>query len=144
MAHRAVAGGASCEGRASRRVTPRNSCYQDAHDRRGTTDWSCFGVSARTRSSHTEDTSSRFKDDSEARGASADPHRRLLRLETNDINAEVARMKTAGVAFIEEPADQGMGFWLATCKNPVGNLVQLNYRAPDAREPLRSMAARTS
>ena len=81
---------------------------------------------------------------SEVRGASPDPHRWLLRLETNDIHADVARLKAAGVAFIEEPADQGMGLWLATCKDPEGNLVQLNYWAPGAKERLRSMSAPAS
>jgi len=71
---------------------------------------------------------------SEVRGRPADPHRWLLRLETDDIHADVSRLKAAGVRFIEEPNEQdGGGFWLATCQDPEGNLVQLNYWEPGAR-----------
>ena len=75
---------------------------------------------------------------SEVRGPNPDPHRWLLRLTSDDIHAEVARLRAAGVPIIEEPNDQGGGFWLATCKDPEGNLVQLTYWEPGARERLRT------
>ncbi len=71
---------------------------------------------------------------SQVRGGSTDPHRWLVRLQTDDIQADVARLKDARVPFVEEPNDQGGGFWLATCKDPEGNLVQLNYWEAGARE----------
>lgn len=66
---------------------------------------------------------------SEVRGRPADPNRCLLRVGSDEIHGDVAQLKTLGVEFIEEPNDQGEGFWLATCKDPEGNLVQLNYWA---------------
>ncbi len=64
---------------------------------------------------------------SEISGHASDRHRWLLRLECDDIHAEVARLKGHGVPIYEEPNHQGGGFWLATCEDPDGNLVQLNY-----------------
>jgi lactoylglutathione lyase len=69
---------------------------------------------------------------SEVSGTARDQYRWLLRLESDDIRADVARLKAAGVPIVEEPNDQGGGFWLATCKDPEGNLVQLNYWEPGA------------
>lgn len=71
---------------------------------------------------------------SEVRGVSADPHRWLVRLQTDDIEADVARLTSAGVPFVEDPHHEGGGLWLATCKDPEGNLVQLNYWEAGARE----------
>ena len=56
----------------------------------------------------------------------------MVGLRTDDIQADTARLQAAGVRFIEEPNDQGEGFWLATFEDPDGNLVQL-YQF--AREP---------
>ena len=69
---------------------------------------------------------------SQVRGASTDPHRWLARFLCDEIVAEVSRLKSHGVEFIEEPNDQGGDFWLATFKDPDGNLVQLNYWGPKA------------
>lgn len=64
---------------------------------------------------------------SEVHGSASDPYRWLVRLESDDIHADIERLRAAGVPIIEEPNDQGEGFWLATCRDPEGNLVQLNY-----------------
>ena len=73
---------------------------------------------------------------SEVSGPSTDPHRWLVRLESDDIHADVARLKGLGVEIVEEPNDQGGGFWLATCQDPEGNLVQLNHWAAGSqRQP---------
>ncbi len=64
---------------------------------------------------------------SEVNGRPSDPHRWLLRVESDDIHADYARLTASGVEFVEEPNDQGEGFWLATCKDPEGNLIQLNH-----------------
>ena len=62
---------------------------------------------------------------SEVRGRTAEPARHMVGLLTDDIHADTARFKAAGVRFIEEPNDQGGGFWLATFEDPDGNLIQL-------------------
>ena len=67
---------------------------------------------------------------SEVHGQSSDPYRWLVRLSSDDIHADVARLKAAGVPIVEDPNDQGGGFWLATCQDPEGNLVQLTYWEP--------------
>jgi predicted enzyme related to lactoylglutathione lyase len=64
---------------------------------------------------------------SEVHGKPVDVHRWLLRLSSDDIHADVRRLKELGVPVVEEPNDQGGGFWLATCKDPEGNLVQLTH-----------------
>ena len=69
---------------------------------------------------------------SEVRGRTAEAHRWLVRFACDEIHAEVTRLKSLGAEFIEEPNDQGGDFWLATCKDPDGNFVQLNYWGPDA------------
>ena len=72
---------------------------------------------------------------SEVSGPATEQYRWLLRLETDDIQAEVARLKAAGVPIVEEPNHQGSGFWLATCKDPEGNLIQLtSWETEDARK----------
>ena len=62
-------------------------------------------------------------------GRASDPHRHLVALRTTDVHADVQRLKSKGVEVIEEPQDQGGGFWIATLKDPEGNLVQL-YQGP--------------
>lgn len=66
---------------------------------------------------------------SEVRGRPQDPNRWLLRIDSDDIHADFAQLKARGAEFIEKPNDQGDGLWLATCKDPEGNLIQLNYWA---------------
>ena len=67
---------------------------------------------------------------SEVRGRPTDPHRWLIRFESTDLRADLDRLRSAGVEVIEEPNDQGGGFWLGTVKDPEGNLVQLTYWEP--------------
>ena len=62
---------------------------------------------------------------SEVRGRTQEPARHMVGLITNDIQGDTARLKASGVRFIEEPNDQGGGFWLATFEDPDGNLIQL-------------------
>ena len=62
---------------------------------------------------------------SEVHGRTVEPARHMVGLVTNDIQADAARLKAGGVRFIEEPNDQGGGFWLATIEDPDGNLIQL-------------------
>ena len=69
---------------------------------------------------------------SEVRGSASDPARHITAFETDDIEAEVARLKGQRVEFIEEPADPGpAGVRVATFKDPEGNLLQLlQFAAP--------------
>ncbi len=61
---------------------------------------------------------------SEVRGRNADPARHMVGLLTDDVSADWKRLKAAGVEFVEDPKDYG-NLWLATLKDPEGNLVQL-------------------
>ncbi len=61
---------------------------------------------------------------SELQGPATDPYRHMVGLTSNDLKADAARLKAAGVEFIEEPNQQD-GLMLATLRDPEGNLVQL-------------------
>ncbi len=61
---------------------------------------------------------------SEVHGRNADPARHMVGLLTDDVTADWQRLKAAGVEFIEDPKDYG-NLWLATLRDPEGNLVQL-------------------
>jgi len=67
---------------------------------------------------------------SEVKGYATDPHRHMFGLSVDDVKAEHGRLKAKGVEFIEEPTDYGGGFWIATLKDPEGNLIQL-FQTPD-------------
>jgi predicted enzyme related to lactoylglutathione lyase len=67
---------------------------------------------------------------SEVKGRASDPYRHMVGLRTTDVHADVARLKGLGVEFIEDPKDYGGGFWIATLKDPEGNVVQL-FQFPD-------------
>jgi predicted enzyme related to lactoylglutathione lyase len=61
---------------------------------------------------------------SEVRGRNADPARHMVGLSASDVTADWKRLKAAGVEFVEDPKDYGL-LWIATLKDPEGNLVQL-------------------
>ena len=62
---------------------------------------------------------------SEVSGASKDPFRFMAHLGVDDIHAEAKRLAEAGVEFIREPEQESWGGWVATFKDPDGNLLQL-------------------
>jgi predicted enzyme related to lactoylglutathione lyase len=63
---------------------------------------------------------------SEVRGGASDPYRIMVGFVSTDIKADAARMTSAGVDFIEQPNLQpGGGLWLATFRDPEGNICQL-------------------
>ena len=65
---------------------------------------------------------------SEVHGRNMDPARHMVGFNSDDLMADWERLKTAGVEFIEEPTAYG-DLWIATLKDPEGNLVQLwQYR----------------
>ena len=61
---------------------------------------------------------------SEVKGKNNDPARHMVGFQTDDIDAEVARLKSKGVQFVDDPEkfDQ---VTVATFKDPEGNYVQL-------------------
>jgi predicted enzyme related to lactoylglutathione lyase len=61
---------------------------------------------------------------SEVKGNASDPYRHMVGLESNDVDADFARLTAAGVEFIEKPTDYG-GLRIATLRDPEGNIVQL-------------------
>ena len=61
---------------------------------------------------------------SEVRGRNADAARHMVGLGTDDIHKDCKRLKEAGVEFVEDPTDYG-NLWLATLKDPEGNMLQL-------------------
>ena len=61
---------------------------------------------------------------SEVHGRAVDPARHIVGFDTDDIQGDCARLKSAGVEFVEEPNKQN-GLWIATFKDPEGNLLQL-------------------
>jgi predicted enzyme related to lactoylglutathione lyase len=61
---------------------------------------------------------------SEVRGRNTDPARHMVGFASDDLTADWQRLKEAGVEFIQDPTDYG-DIWIATLKDPEGNLVQL-------------------
>jgi len=61
---------------------------------------------------------------SEVRGHNADPARHMVGFDSDDLVADWKRLKAAGVEFVDDPtlSDE---LWIATLKDPEGNLVQL-------------------
>ena len=62
---------------------------------------------------------------SEISGGSKDPFRFMPHLGVTDIHAEVKRLSNAGVEFIRQPEQETWGGWVATFKDPDGNILQL-------------------
>lgn len=57
-------------------------------------------------------------------GPSRDPLRVMPHLGVRDIQGEYARLSAAGVEFIREPEREHWGGWVATLKDPDGNVLQ--------------------
>lgn len=61
----------------------------------------------------------------QVRGPARDPLRIMPHLGVSDIHAEYACLAAAGVAFIRAPEREHWGGWVATLKDPDGNVLQL-------------------
>jgi predicted enzyme related to lactoylglutathione lyase len=61
---------------------------------------------------------------SEVKGRNADPARHMVGMLTDDVRDDWARLKAAGVPFVEDPTDYG-NLRIATLQDPEGNLIQL-------------------
>jgi predicted enzyme related to lactoylglutathione lyase len=62
---------------------------------------------------------------SDVRGKAQDPARHMVAFETDDIDAEYARLRSKGVDFIEPPGAAVDGVRVATFEDPDGNYLQL-------------------
>ena len=62
---------------------------------------------------------------SEIYGGSKDPFRFMPHLGVEDIHVETNRLSGFGVEFIRQPDQESWGGWVATFKDPDGNILQL-------------------
>ncbi len=62
---------------------------------------------------------------SEVRGPARDPYRVMVHLGADDIHSEYQRMHAAGVEFVRAPERERWGGWVATFRDPDGNVLQL-------------------
>lgn len=58
-------------------------------------------------------------------GASKDPYRFMPHLGVADIHEAAKRLADAGVEFIRQPEQESWGGWVATFRDPEGNILQL-------------------
>ena len=58
-------------------------------------------------------------------GPASDPFRMMPHLGVDDIHAEHRRIASQGVEFIRPPEREHWGGWVATLKDPDGNILQL-------------------
>ena len=58
-------------------------------------------------------------------GASRDPFRMMPHLGVEDIHGEHQRLTAAGVEFLRPPEQEHWGGWVATFKDPDGNVLQM-------------------
>ena len=61
---------------------------------------------------------------SEVSGPSHDPFRIMAHLGVDDIGEEHRRLTAKGVEFLRPPEQEGWGGWVATLKDPDGNILQ--------------------
>ncbi len=58
-------------------------------------------------------------------GFSRDPYRMMPHLGVEDIHGEHRRLTEAGVEFLRQPEQEHWGGWVATFKDPDGNVLQM-------------------
>ncbi len=58
-------------------------------------------------------------------GVAKDPYRIMPHLEVDDIQGEHQRLTEAGVEFLRPPEQEHWGGWVATFKDPDGNILQM-------------------
>ena len=58
-------------------------------------------------------------------GPSVDPYRVMPHLGVDDIHLECQRLLEEGVEFLRPPEQEHWGGWIATLKDPDGNILQL-------------------
>jgi predicted enzyme related to lactoylglutathione lyase len=62
---------------------------------------------------------------SEVAGESRDPYRVMVNLGVNDIQLVADRLLQEGVEFLRKPERESWGGWVATFRDPDGNVLQL-------------------
>lgn len=67
---------------------------------------------------------------SEVHGLTREPSRIMVNFIVPDIHEAHRSLVTAGVEFIREPSREGWGGWIATFRDPDGNLLQLFQLTP--------------
>jgi predicted enzyme related to lactoylglutathione lyase len=58
-------------------------------------------------------------------GTAQDPYRIMAHLGVEDIQSEFSRLTEEGVEFIRPPEQEHWGGWIATFKDPDGNILQM-------------------
>ena len=61
----------------------------------------------------------------DVQGQSREPYRVMINLGVDDIKDECRRLAAEGVEFIRTPEQESWGGWVATFKDPDGNVLQL-------------------
>ena len=65
-------------------------------------------------------------------GPTREPYRIMVNLGTQDIHRVYRRLTERGVEFVRRPEQEGWGGWVATFRDPDGNLLQL-LQQPEQR-----------
>lgn len=66
-----------------------------------------------------------ISDHSEVEGGAKDPLRIMVNLAVDDIHSEYQRLRGKGVEFLRQPEKEHWGGYVATFKDPDGNVLQL-------------------
>jgi predicted enzyme related to lactoylglutathione lyase len=69
---------------------------------------------------------------SEVRGPAKEPVRVTVNLAVSDIQAAYRELQARGVAFVRPPEQEHWGGWVASFRDPDGNLLQLLQQPPPA------------
>lgn len=67
-------------------------------------------------------------------GPARDPYRMMVNLGTRDIHGLYERLRERGVEFIRPPQREVWGGWVATFKDPDGNILQLLQQPPERQD----------
>lgn len=62
---------------------------------------------------------------SEVAGPAVEPERIMVNLGVTDIHTDVAELERSGVDVVRHPEQESWGGWVATVRDPDGNLIQL-------------------
>lgn len=65
------------------------------------------------------------------KGATREPYRVMVNLAVGDIHATYEALRARGVEFIRPPEREHWGGWVATFRDPDGNVLQLLQQPPD-------------
>ena len=74
---------------------------------------------------------------SQISGVTREPHRIMVNLSVSDIHSVYRELTARGVEFVRPPEREHWGGWVATFRDPDGNLLQL-LQQPEVEEPPRA------